>query len=177
MLSEYFIQAAIVLYLIWLAFPQVAQPPLAYATSFFLITNVFLLAFYCIFMVLLRALEQEIGVTHFLLLYFIGGVAGNIGLLTFPVGGGILPVSGAVAGVFALAGAFAARHPYEMSIADFAYPVPIPAIFAVGVMVVIHLVLNANFDVLPLIIGVVYGFALGERQKSRPLGQLGYYRR
>jgi membrane associated rhomboid family serine protease len=133
-----------------------------------------MLVFFFIFVILLRGVEEEIGETDYFLVYFVGVLLGNLGLLTLKAGGaGLLPTTGAMGGLFALAGVFIAKHPYELFTYDLLYP--LPAILCVVAIAFIDMMTPAmRFDYLPLFFGVAAGFFI---QRKAAVAGAGYYRR
>jgi len=171
--SEYLLQAAIVLTLASAFVAQLSEPPFSYLTSFFIVTPIYMIVFFFIFVVLFRGVEEEIGETNYFVVYFVGVLLGNLGLLTLTAVGSVtLATTGAMGGLFALAGVFIAKHPYDMFVFDLVYPLPaILCLIAIAFLDVF--VADTNFDYLPLLFGVAVGLAL-HRSAGASQTQSGY---
>ena len=160
MLSSYLIQIYIAVYVIYLAFPQIASPPLGFLASFFLTTNYLVLALNVVFLIMLRDLETEIGRYNFMVIYVLSALAGNLG---FFIGARELQIgNGATAGVAGLFGAFAIRHPYVLSAASY---YPMPAVMALSAIVLMLLFSGGYFELMPLLIGATYGMMIEGRKE------------
>ncbi len=161
-------QAAIAVTLASLFLPQLKEPPFVYLASFFLVQPLYMLVFFFIFVVLLRGVEEEVGETDYFIIYFVGVLLGNLGLLTLGTGNA-LPTTGALGGLFAVAGVFIAKHPYELFTYELLYPMP--AILCLIAIVFINFFTpDMRFDYLPLLFGVAAGYAINKRNAGRGYG-------
>jgi membrane associated rhomboid family serine protease len=158
MLNEYLIQAYLLLFAIFAFYPDIASPPISYLSTFFLVTNIYLLAITICYLILLRSFEQEIGTNNFGLIYFLGAIAGNLGLISLYFGSEpAIPITGATSGIFAVFGAYIARHPYDLAITE---GLPMLSIISFLLLTVGHIIFFGKLDFLPVIVGIVIGYAL-----------------
>ncbi|MFH0972009.1 MAG: rhomboid family intramembrane serine protease [Candidatus Micrarchaeota archaeon] len=158
MLTEYLVQAYAIAYLVFLGYPAVAQPPLMYISTFFLIQNPMFLLIVVMFVVMFKDFEREIGTGHFTTIYILGAIAGNLGLLSVYFGTeSLIPISGASAGVFCAFGAYIARHPWDLTVTE---GLPMVTIMSLVMLTLGHIILFGKMDFLPIIIGTVYGYWL-----------------
>ncbi|MFH1750933.1 MAG: rhomboid family intramembrane serine protease [Candidatus Micrarchaeota archaeon] len=175
MLTDYLLQAYWLAYFAFLAFPAIASPPYSYLTTFFLYTNFLMLLLISLYSVLLKDFEREIGAKYYALAYIAGGIAGNFGLLSVSFGlEPAIPLFGAAAGVFGVFGAYIARHPWDMVIAD---GLPMLSIIAFVFLTLGHIVLYGKMDFMPILVGIVLGYALPKNPVAPSPPPMGMQRR
>lgn len=158
MITDYLLQAYILFYIGFLAYQPLAEPPLSYLSTFFLFTNVLMLLLVSIYVVMLKDFEREIGTNNYAAIYFTTAIAGNFSLLSVAFGEQPpFPLFGAAAGVFGVFGAYIARHPWELVVSE---GLPMVSLMAFVFLTLGHIILYGRLDFLPIIIGVVWGYAL-----------------
>ncbi|MEK6954051.1 MAG: rhomboid family intramembrane serine protease [Candidatus Micrarchaeota archaeon] len=166
MLSDYLLQAYWLAYFTYLIFPDFANPPFSYLSTFFLFTNFYFLLLISIYIVMLQDFEREIGTNNFAIAYLLGAIAGNLGLLSISFGlEPTIPLFGAAAGVFSVFGAYIARHPWELTVTE---GLPMITIMAFAFLTIGHIILYGKMDFLPIIIGIVLGYALPANPNAPP---------
>ncbi|MFH1106377.1 MAG: hypothetical protein V1787_00625 [Candidatus Micrarchaeota archaeon] len=144
----------------WL-FPFVAEPPLAYVTSFFAIRHPFLL-FGCALGIFFigGVVEKRLGPWNLALVWVLASAVP----LALPALG--VSVSPAVAGMGGLLGAVVAADPYALVIVFNFFPVP-AFLGAVAVLAFNFLVVQ-EFQAVPLLVGLLYGYLAASASPGAP---------
>ncbi len=120
-----------------------------------------------------RALESELDIRTFLIIFFVGGIVGNLFVLfTYPMGQIVIGASGAV---FAVMGTAIVLSPFDF----IPYPVPIPLPLAlIGVFIAVSEIISLltggypNVAHIAHVGGLAAGLAFGFREGGSKTGIL-----
>ncbi len=120
-----------------------------------------------------RALESELDIRTFLIIFFVGGIVGNLFVLfTYPMGQIVIGASGAV---FAVMGTAIVLSPFDF----IPYPVPIPLPLAlIGVFIAVSEIISLltggypNVAHIAHVGGLTAGLAFGFREGGSKTGIL-----
>ncbi len=99
MAVKYIQQFTLLTFLVQLIDPAIGQPPLGYLTFPFLYPEIFWFGINMGMLLLLDELEDHVGWPPIVIVYFLGALVGNLGLL---LGGTAFGMAGGSAGVLAL---------------------------------------------------------------------------
>ena len=172
MFVDFLVGAYVLVFVLAQLFPFVAQPPIGYVTSFFLVRDPvslgITLAILIFFLRGFEGFERTTGSKKFMAAYFLAGLVGNLGL--FSIGAGGAEALGAKGGMMGLIGMIVALHPYEMV---FEFIVPLPAIVVALFLIGVKFMIEGSFEVLPLLVGMMLGYLWKERiehPKPKPQG-------
>ncbi len=133
------------------------------ASALHLLLNLVILGFYG------KILEDGMGARWFATIYLCGAVWGIL-FSGVSVGGFQASMApGASAGLMALLGTIVALRPLAWVVADF---FPVPAFVAAGFFIIVRLILEQNLDIMPLLLGIAFGYPINEsKQQPAPAGR------
>jgi membrane associated rhomboid family serine protease len=173
MFVDFLIGAYMLVFVLAQLFPFVAQPPIGYVTSFFLVRDPvslgITLAILIFFLRGFEGFERTISTKKFMAAYFLAAMVGNLGLFHI---GAAEEALGAKGGIMGLMGLIVALHPYEIV---FEFIVPLPAIVAALFLIGVKFMIEGSFEVVPLLVGMMLGYLWKERiehprQPKEPAG-------
>ncbi|MBU1197786.1 rhomboid family intramembrane serine protease [Candidatus Micrarchaeota archaeon] len=151
MLYHYVLALVFLISIAGTMFPFLMESPLSLFTSLFFFSNLFALFPAALGLFFLgRGVETRLGSQHFLLLWILPSLIGSS-----------LQASGsgfafdASASIMALLGATVALSPMDLAVVE-VYPVP--AFVAAIVILMIHVFVTQDLNIVPLLVGLAYGY-------------------
>lgn len=146
-------------------FKSFFQPPLDFFASLFSsASELHLLLYLTVFGFYGKALEDALGSKWFAATYLSGALVGNL-LPAAALFGFTATAPGAGAGIMALVGTIIALQPLAWVVAVY---FPLPAFAAGAFFIVVKFLLDQSLDVLPLLIGIAFGYVVKESQEQKP---------
>lgn len=148
MISEYLIGLSLLISVAASLFPSLLETPFSFVLAPFAFQNPFLLAVAGLtFFFFAREIEERKGGVHVAGIWLAGILAAVL----------LQSQSPSVGGLDALLGAMVAIDPYTVILMEL---FPIPVIVAVGALIVTKFLLLNSLDIVPLLVGIAYGYAL-----------------